>query len=87
MRSQCGELRLTAAEIGSVVWGTHANFNGFRVLVSLLHGILAVGTSQTLPPIIGSAAITLGIGPHCSLVFMSLLLGFPIRRGISAIQA
>ena len=37
-----------AAEIDSVVWGTPANFNGFRVLASLLHGILLVGISQTL---------------------------------------
>jgi len=37
-----------AAEIGSVVWGTQANFNGFRVLASLLHNIWAVGASQTL---------------------------------------
>jgi len=37
-----------AAEIGSVVWGTQANFNGFCVLASLLHGIGAVGVSQTL---------------------------------------
>ena len=27
-----------AAEIGPVVWGTPANFNGFRVLVALLYG-------------------------------------------------
>jgi len=27
------------AEIGSGVWGTPANFNGFRVLAALLHGI------------------------------------------------
>jgi len=37
-----------AAEIGPVVWGTPANFNGFRVLAALLHGIAAVGVSQTL---------------------------------------
>ena len=37
-----------AAEIGPVVWGTPANFNGFRVLVALLHGTLVVGVSQTL---------------------------------------
>jgi len=37
-----------AAEIGPVVWGTPANFNGFRVLAALLHGILVVGVSQTL---------------------------------------
>ena len=35
------------AEIGSGVWGTPANFNGFRVLVALLHGSLVVGVSQT----------------------------------------
>jgi len=37
-----------AAEIGSGVWGTLANFNGFRVLAALLHGTLVVGVSQTL---------------------------------------
>jgi len=28
-----------ATEIDPVVWGTPANFNGFRVLAALLHGI------------------------------------------------
>jgi len=37
-----------AAEIGPVVWGTPANFNGFRVLAALLHGTPVVGVSQTL---------------------------------------
>jgi len=37
-----------AAEIGSGVWGTPANFNGFRVLAALLHGNLVVGVSETL---------------------------------------
>jgi len=36
------------AEIGPGVWGTPANFNGFRVLAALLHGTLLVGVSQTL---------------------------------------
>jgi len=36
------------AEDGSVVWGTPANFNRFRVLAALLHGTLVVGVSQTL---------------------------------------
>ena len=36
-----------AAEIGPVVWGTPANFNGFRVLAALLHGTVVVGASQT----------------------------------------
>jgi len=37
-----------AAEIGRVVWGTPAIFNGFRVLAALLHGTPVVGISQTL---------------------------------------
>jgi len=39
---------LLAAEIGPVVWGTPANFNGFHILAVLLHGTLVVGVSQTL---------------------------------------
>jgi len=36
------------AEIGSGVWGTPANFNGFRVLAALLHGTSRLeGVSQT----------------------------------------
>jgi len=35
-------------EIGSEVWGTPANFNGFRVLAALLHGTPVLGVSQTL---------------------------------------
>jgi len=38
-----------AAEIGSLVWGTPANFNWFRVLAALLHGtLIVVGVSQTV---------------------------------------
>ena len=37
-----------AAEIGSGVWGSPADFNGFRVLAALLHSTLVVGVSQTL---------------------------------------
>ena len=39
---------LLAAKIGPVVWGTPADFNGFRVLAELLHGSQVVGISQTL---------------------------------------
>ena len=39
---------LLTAEIRWRVWGTPANFNGFRVLAALLHGTLVVGVSQTL---------------------------------------
>jgi len=62
------------AEICWRVWGTLSNFNGFRVLAALLHGTLVVGVSQTLrdveqraPPILGRAAMTLGISPHSTL--------------------
>jgi len=39
---------LLVAEIGPVVWGTPANFKGFRVLAVLLHGTPVLGVSQTL---------------------------------------
>jgi len=39
---------LLATEIDPVVWGTPANFNGFRVLAALLHGSQVVSVSQTL---------------------------------------
>jgi len=38
---------LPVAEIGSLVWGTPANCNWFRVLAALLHGTLVVRVSQT----------------------------------------
>jgi len=37
-----------AAEIGLQVWGSPANFNGFRILAALLHGSQVVSVSQTL---------------------------------------
>ena len=36
------------AEIGPLVWGTPANFNGFRILAALLQGTPVLGVSQTL---------------------------------------
>jgi len=45
-----------AAEIVSLVWGTAGNFNGFRVLAALLHGIVVwasaklCGVEQRAPP-------------------------------------
>jgi len=37
---------LLAAEIVSSVWGTPANFNGFRVLAELLHGTLVWASAK-----------------------------------------
>jgi len=51
MSVQYRELRkfgLLANDIVSLVWGTPANFNGFRVLVALLHGTLVLSVSETL---------------------------------------
>jgi len=64
-----------AAEI--LVWGTPANFIGFRVLAALLHGTLVVGVGQTLQHWEeGTTCIRQGghhvvIGPHssCLLTF------------------
>jgi len=62
-----------AAEVVSLVWGTPANFNGFRVLAALLHGTPVsgvwasaklCGVEHRAPPIFDRVAITLGIGPH-----------------------
>jgi len=39
---------LLEAEIVSLVWGTPANLNGFRVLAALLHGTLVVSVSESL---------------------------------------
>ena len=48
MSPQYGELWPIAAEIDPVVWGTPANFNGFRVLAALLHDTRVLGISHTL---------------------------------------
>jgi len=69
------------AEIWWRVWGTPANFNGFRVLAALRHGTLVVasaklcGVEQRVPPVFGRAAITLGIGPHSSYRYMLYYCG------------
>ena len=48
MTPQCGNFGPIAAEIGSGICGTSANFNGFRILAALLHATLVVSVSQTL---------------------------------------
>jgi len=75
-----------ASEVGSLVWDTPANFNGFRVLAALLHGTLVVGVSQLCgveqraPPILDRAAITLGIGPHSSYCIFHPGTDFPGKK-------
>jgi len=43
-----GPIAAEMSEIGLPVWGTPANFNGFRVLAALLHRSQAVSVGQTL---------------------------------------
>jgi len=76
MSPQYGELGPLSAEIVLLVWGTPANFNGFRVLAELLHGTLVVGVSQTLrrwtegATYIRQGGQHVGIGPHSSFIFI-----------------
>jgi len=45
------------ADIGLPVWGTSANFNGFRVLASLLHRRRSTNVNQTLHNVRPSPAL------------------------------
>jgi len=71
-----------AAEIRWRVWGTPANFNGFRILAALLHGTLVVGVSQTAALNRGrhlysvSQTAALNRGHH---LYSALLHGDPAR--------
>ena len=81
------------AEIDWRVWGTLSYFNGYRVLAALLHGSQVVGVSQTLgveqraPPMIGKAAITLGIDKHSSFSFFFLSYSVFIQRTILSLAS
>jgi len=58
------------AEISSLVWGTPANFNGFRVLASLLHRYRSLEANQTMHDVWPSCALVHYIyisGSSCSV--------------------
>ena len=56
---------LLAAEVVSLVWGTPANFNGFRVLAALLHShTAALNRRRHLYSAGRPSRWRLGIGPH-----------------------
>jgi len=57
MFSQYVELRPLAAEISLPVWGTPANFNGFRVLASLMQRRRSAEVNQTLHDVWPSPAL------------------------------
>jgi len=78
---------LITAEIGSGVWGTPANFNGFRVLTALLHGSLVVGINQTLQHWTEGATYVWQGGHHIGhcltfLVFNHILWKLPVYLSI-----
>ena len=56
-----------AAEIGPVVWGTPANFNGFRVLGALLHRHRSTEVNQTLHDVWPSPGLVHYIYDSCPL--------------------
>jgi len=77
-----------ADEIVSLVWGTPANFNGFRVLWALLHGTAILGVSQTLRRWTEGAAYVWQGGHHVGhwptfLVVTAVIAG----RFLSALSA
>jgi len=57
-----------AAEIGSLVWGTPANFNRFRIMALLLHRRRWTEVNQTLHDVWPSPGLV-----HCILHFRELL--------------
>ena len=57
------------AKTGWRVWGTPANFNGFRVLASLLHGRLSTEVNQTVHGVWPSPELV-----HCIYIFGAVVL-------------
>jgi len=60
------------AEIGLLVWGTPANFNGFPVLAALLHGTPVVSVSQTVAVNRGRHLFWAGRPSHWALAHILL---------------
>jgi len=75
---------LLTAKICWRVWGTPANFNGFRVLAALLHGTLVAGVSKILWRWTeGSTYIRQGghhVGHWPTFLVQSVLLSRPIIK-------
>jgi len=80
-------------EIGSGVWGTPANFNGFRVLHSLLRRRRSQETNQTLHDVWPSPGLvhhTYIFGGSCSLTEFRLMQNYlyvqVLRSTLAALQ-
>ena len=74
---------LLAAEIVSLVWGIPGNFNGFCVLVALLHGTLVVGVSQTAALNRGRQLYSAGRPSGWALAHISSFICFTYRCRVS----
>jgi len=83
-----------AAEIVSLVWGTPANFSGFRFLAALLHGTLVAGVSQTAAFNRGRHLYSAGRPSHWALAHISSKWSFskvpltcrPMQPWMSSVQ-
>ena len=74
-----------AAEIGLPVWGTPANFNGFRDLAALLHGSQVLSVSQTFAALNrGRHLCSAGRPSRCALAHISSLILLSIHRQTAA---
>ena len=71
-----------AAEIVALVWGTPANFNGFRVLAALLHGTLVVGVSQTAALNKGRHLYSAGRPSSWALAHISSFVLIPTTKAV-----
>jgi len=65
-----------AVQISSGVWGTPANFKGFRVWAALLHGTLVVGVSQTAALNTGRHLYSAGRPSRWALAYISSSVWF-----------
>jgi len=78
-----------AAEIVSLVWGTPANFDGFRVLAALLHGTPLVGDSQITALNRGRHLYSAGRPSRWALAHISSFLSLTVeaRQKVSRLAA
>jgi len=67
-------------EIGSLVWGTPANFDGFHVLAALLHGTVVLGVSQTLRRWTRCHLYSAGRPSRWALAHISSMLCFSLKK-------
>jgi len=69
---------LLAGEICWRVWGTPANFSGFRILAALLHGTLVVSISETATLNRGHHLYLAGRPSRWALTHISSFIGISV---------